>query len=91
VDFCVENEKGGQHPAVSVFSREADSKIHHFYTTEASLRPAKNGNRNHRDIDLFSPVCNLFDLLPECRENWFPRLSYSLQFLLRRDWSSQKE
>jgi predicted dithiol-disulfide oxidoreductase (DUF899 family) len=74
-DFHVENDKG-QNPGVSVFSREADGKIHHFYTTEASLRPAANGNPNHRGIDLFTPVWNLFDLLPEGRENWSPKLSY---------------
>src|SRR5580700_1245926 len=32
LDFRVEDEKG-QLPAVSVFSREADGQIHHFYTT----------------------------------------------------------
>lgn len=74
-DYHVE-AGGGQHPGVSVFSREPDGKIHHFYTTEASLHPARNGNPNHRGIDLFSPVWNLFDLLPEGRENWSPKLSY---------------
>jgi predicted dithiol-disulfide oxidoreductase (DUF899 family) len=74
-DFHVENDKG-QNPGVSVFSREADGTIHHFYTTEASLHPAPNGNPNHRGIDLFTPVWNLFDLLPEGRENWSPKLSY---------------
>jgi predicted dithiol-disulfide oxidoreductase (DUF899 family) len=70
-DFRAEDEKG-QLPAVSVFSREADGKVHHFYTTEASL-----GRRgHHRGIDLYSPVWNLFDLLPEGRENWMPKISY---------------
>jgi predicted dithiol-disulfide oxidoreductase (DUF899 family) len=70
-DFRVEDEKG-QLPAVSVFSSEADGEIHHFYTTEASL--SRRGH--HRGIDLYSPVWNLFDLLPEGRENWMPKLSY---------------
>ena len=74
-DFQVERD-GGQHPGVSVFSREPDGKIHHFYTTEASLHAGPNGNLNHRGIDLFTPVWNLFDLLPEGRENWSPKLSY---------------
>ena len=74
-DFHVENDKG-QHPGVSVFSREPDGRIHHFYTTEMSLRPAASGNPNHRGIDLFTPVWNLLDLLPEGRENWSPKLSY---------------
>jgi predicted dithiol-disulfide oxidoreductase (DUF899 family) len=75
-DFQVERDDGGQHPGVSVFSREPDGKIHHFYTTEASLHADPNGNLNHRGIDLFTPVWNLFDLLPEGRENWSPKLSY---------------
>ena len=74
-DFHVEGD-GRQHPGISVFSREADGKIHHFYTTEASLHCGPNGNPNHRGIDLFSPVWNLFDLLPEGRENWLPKLFY---------------
>jgi predicted dithiol-disulfide oxidoreductase (DUF899 family) len=73
-DFHVQAGKE-QHPGVSVFSRELDGEIHHFYTTEASLRPAQDGNPNHRGIDLFSPVWNLLDLLPEGRENWSPKLS----------------
>jgi predicted dithiol-disulfide oxidoreductase (DUF899 family) len=74
-DFHVEDERG-QHPGVSAFNREPDGKIHHFYTTEASLHPGPNHNPNHRGIDLYTPVWNLFDLLPKGRENWSPRLSY---------------
>jgi predicted dithiol-disulfide oxidoreductase (DUF899 family) len=60
-----------QHPAVSVFKRLPNGEIHHFYTTEGSL-----GGGHHRGIDLFSPVWNLFDLLPEGRENWMPKHFY---------------
>ena len=70
-DFLMEESGGRQRPGVSVFSRAADGKIYHVYTTEASL-----GQGHHRGIDLFSPVWNLFDLLPEGRENWTPKHSY---------------
>ncbi len=70
-DFLMEEDGGRQRPGVSVFSRAADGKIHHFYTTEASIAPG-----HHRAIDLYSPVWNLFDLLPEGRENWMPKHSY---------------
>jgi predicted dithiol-disulfide oxidoreductase (DUF899 family) len=70
-DFLMEENGGRQRPGVSVFSRTADGKIYHFYTTEASL-----GQGHHRGIDLFSPVWNLFDLLPEGRENWMPIHAY---------------
>src|ERR1700692_3008182 len=56
-DFFVEDEKG-QRPAVSVFRRAPDGKIHFTYTTEMSRAPG-----HHRGIDPFSPVWHLYDLL----------------------------
>lgn len=69
-DYFVEDEKG-QRPAVSVFQRDPDGKIHFTYTTELSRAPG-----HHRGIDPFLPVWHLFDLLPEGRENWMPRHFY---------------
>ncbi len=77
-DFLVEDEKGGQKPGVSVFIRGGDGRIHHSYTTEASLGPG-----HHRGIDLFSPVWNLFDLLPEGREMWLPKHFYGAPTTIR--------
>ena len=70
-DFRVESE-GDRRPAVSVFKRLPDGGIYHSYTTEASLIT----DGHHRGIDPFTPVWNLFDLLPEGRENWMPKHSY---------------
>jgi predicted dithiol-disulfide oxidoreductase (DUF899 family) len=70
-DYRMEDGSGGQRPGVSVFVREPGGEIHHFYTTEASLGPG-----HHRGIDLYSPVWNLFDLLPGGRGSWMPRFSY---------------
>ena len=69
-DYLVEDEKG-QRPAVSVFRRAPDGKIYFTYTTEISRAPG-----HHRGIDSFTPVWNLFDPLPEGRENWLPKHSY---------------
>jgi predicted dithiol-disulfide oxidoreductase (DUF899 family) len=77
-DFLVEEDGGRQKPAVSVFSRAADGKIYHFYTTEAALAPG-----HHRGIDLFSFVWNLFDLLPEGREMWGPKHLYGAATTIR--------
>lgn len=68
-DFGVEEGKS-QRPGVHVFRRQGDA-IHHFYTTEQSLLPG-----HHRGIDSYSPVWNLFDLLPEGREDWIPETFY---------------
>ena len=70
-DFFAEDEKG-QKPAVSVFRRAANGTIHFCYTTEMSRAPG-----HHRGIDPFTPVWNLLDLLPEGRENWLPKQTYS--------------
>ena len=69
-DYFADNENG-QRPAVSVFRRVPDGKIHFTYTTEMSRLPG-----HHRGIDPFSAVWHLLDLLPEGRENWMPKHSY---------------
>jgi predicted dithiol-disulfide oxidoreductase (DUF899 family) len=69
-DYFTEDEKG-QRPAVSVFCRAANGKIHFSYTTEMSRAPG-----HHRGIDPFTAVWNLLDLLPEGRENWMPKQFY---------------
>ncbi len=60
-DFNVELD-GAQLPAVSVFARDSAGSVRHFYTTEGSLE-----FRHHRAMDLFTPVWNLLDLLPDGR------------------------
>ncbi len=69
-DFGVELASDRQLPAISVFTRE-NSEIRHFYTTEGSLV-----ERHHRAMDLFTPVWNLFDLLPSGRGDWMPKHFY---------------
>lgn len=65
-DFNVEVDEG-QLPALSVFTKEPDGRIHHRYTTEGSLV-----FEHHRMMDLFCPVWHFFDLLPEGRGDWMP-------------------
>lgn len=69
-DFGMEDDFG-QWPGVSVFRKNADGKVFHFYTGSAPIGPDLG-----RGIDLMSPVWHLFDLLPEGRGEWFPSLSY---------------
>ena len=59
-DFGYE-DANGQNPGLSVFKRVADD-IYHFYASQAMMTPEHN-----RGIDLYSPVWNLLDLLPEGR------------------------
>ena len=70
-DFGVEESADDQYPGVSVFRRQPDGVIRHVYTSEGSLV-----YQHHRALDLFTPVFNLFDLLPDGRGDWMPRTSY---------------
>lgn len=78
-DLAFENEDGGQEPGVSVFSRSPDGAIHHRYSIGAEF-DAETG----RGIDLYSPVWQLFDLLPEGRGEWFPDHNYVPEALAAR-------
>ena len=70
-DFEVELAPDRQLPALSVFRRVGDGSIVHCYTTEGSLV-----ERHHRAMDLFTPVWNLLDLLPDGRGDWMPSHYY---------------
>ena len=66
-DFGVEDKNEEQLPSISVFTKDKNGTLRHFYQKFAPLSPA-----HQRGIDQLSPVWNLFDLLPSGRGNWFP-------------------
>ncbi len=70
-DFGMEDEDGNQLPGVSVFLKGDDGTVRHFHTLCAIM-----GEGHYRGMDLLSPVWNLFDLLPQGRGDWLPRLAY---------------
>ena len=70
-DFGVELSPERQLPAISVFRCQPDGTVFHCYTSEGSLV-----ERHHRAMDLYTPVWNLFDLLPEGRGDWMPSHFY---------------
>ena len=70
-DFGVELAPDRQLPALSVFQAVGAGSIVHCYTTEGSLV-----ERHHRAMDLFTPVWNLLDLLPDGRGDWMPSHHY---------------
>ncbi|WP_020666138.1 DUF899 family protein [Amycolatopsis nigrescens] len=69
-DLGVEGPRGGQFPAVSVFTRRGD-QVRHSYTQSADFP-----DRAQRGIDLLSPVWNVWDLLPSGRGEWLPDNTY---------------
>ena len=66
-----ETEDGGQFPGLSVFVREADGSLRHFYSQSALM-----GDDKFRGMDLLSPVWNFLDVTPEGRGDWFPKTEY---------------
>lgn len=66
-DFGVEDKKENQLPAISVFTKDRDGTVRHFYQKSALLNA-----RTYRGIDQLTPVWNLLDLLPSGRGDWYP-------------------
>ena len=73
-DYQGENAKGEQMPALNVFVRR-NGKISHFYNTELMFAPSDQG-QDPRHVDMIWPVWSLFDVTPEGRGRWNPKLSY---------------
>jgi predicted dithiol-disulfide oxidoreductase (DUF899 family) len=78
-DYRSENDEGNPTPGVTVFRREPDGTLRLHYYTEMMVagRTPPIPGQNERGIDLFTPVWNLLDLLPEGRGDWYPSLSYA--------------
>ncbi len=71
-DFGMEDADGNQIPGVSVFVKDSNGEIRHFYTLSALM-----GDDHYRGMDLLSPVWNMLDLLPGGRGDWMPSVNYS--------------
>jgi predicted dithiol-disulfide oxidoreductase (DUF899 family) len=72
-DFGSEDAEGNQDSTVSVFTRDSDGSVRHFY----SVHPRMSEDIDQRGIDLLSPVWQILDLTRRGREDWFPALSYN--------------
>lgn len=71
-DLGSEDADGGQDSAFSVFMRDGDGTVRHFYTAHPRMAP----QIKERGIDLLTPVWNLMDLTPQGRGEWYASLSY---------------
>jgi predicted dithiol-disulfide oxidoreductase (DUF899 family) len=72
-DFGSENPDGGQDSTISVFTRDANGAVRHFYTAHPWMSP----EIRERGIDLLTPIWHFFDLTPQGRGNWYTSLDYS--------------
>jgi len=71
-DLGSEDREGNQDSTISVFTRDADGTVRHFYTAH----PRMADDVMERGIDLLSPVWNILDLTPQGRGDWYAALSY---------------
>ncbi|QKW10737.1 DUF899 family protein [Streptomyces sp. NA04227] len=71
-DTGSEDEDGWQDSTISVFTRDEDGTIRHFYATH----PRMADDIDERGIDLYTPVWNLLDLTPRGRGDWYPSVDY---------------
>ena len=72
-DLGSEDAEGNQDSTISVFTRDRDGAVRHFYTAH----PRMADDVMERGLDLLSPVWNLLDLTPQGRGDWYAQLSYA--------------
>jgi predicted dithiol-disulfide oxidoreductase (DUF899 family) len=70
--FGSENPDGGQDSTLSVFTRDANGAVRHFYTAH----PWMASDIRERGIDLLSPIWHFLDVTPQGRGNWYTSLDY---------------
>ena len=71
-DLGSEDREGNQDSTVSVFTRDKDGALRHFY----SAHPRMADHIKERGIDLLCPVYHVLDLTPQGRGDWYAELGY---------------
>jgi len=71
-DLGSEDREGRQDSTVSVFTRDADGALRHFYTSHPRMAP----DIPERGIDLLAPIWHFMDLTPQGRGKWYANLDY---------------
>jgi len=79
-DLGSEDREGNQDSTISVFARDAEGALRHFY----SAHPRMAGDIKERGLDLLVPVYNILDLTPQGRGNWYASLDYSPNVMAAR-------
>jgi predicted dithiol-disulfide oxidoreductase (DUF899 family) len=74
-DLGSEDREGNQDSTISVFTRDGDGTLRHFYSAHPHMAP----DIKERGLDLLSPVYNVLDLTPEGRGNWYASLEYPVK------------
>jgi predicted dithiol-disulfide oxidoreductase (DUF899 family) len=73
-DLGSEDGEGNQDSTISVFTRDGDGTLRHFYT----VHPRLAADIQERGIDEWNPIWNVLDLIPQGRGSWYASLDYGL-------------
>lgn len=71
-DLGSEDRDGNQDSTISVFTRDRDGTLRHFY----SVHPRLAEDIDERGIDEYTPIWNILDLTPEGRGTFYASLDY---------------
>jgi predicted dithiol-disulfide oxidoreductase (DUF899 family) len=74
-DLGSEDGEGHQDSTISVFTRDRDGTLCHFY----SGHPWLADDIKERGIDELIPVWNVMDLTPQGRGKWYASLEYGIK------------
>jgi len=74
-DLGSEDHEGHQDSTISVFTRDSDGTLRHFY----SGHPRLAEDIKERGIDELIPVWNMLDLTPQGRGKWYASLEYGVK------------
>ena len=74
-DLGSEDAPGHQDSTISVFTRDSDGRLRHFY----SGHPWLADDINERGIDELNPIWNVMDLTPRGRGSWYASLDYGIK------------
>src|SRR5205085_4332488 len=79
-DLGSEDREGHQDSTISVFTRESDGTLRHFY----SGHPWLGEDVKERGIDELNPIWNILDLTPQGRGKWYAALDYGTKVQVAR-------
>ena len=71
-DLGSEDREGQQDSTISVFTRDSDGTLRHFY----SVHPRLAKDIQQRGTDEWNPIWNVLDLTPQGRGDWVASLEY---------------
>jgi predicted dithiol-disulfide oxidoreductase (DUF899 family) len=74
-DLGSEDSEGNQDSMISVFVRDGNGAVRHFYSAHPRMSP----EIKERGIDLMTPIWHVLDLTPQGRGDWYAKLEYPMK------------